>query len=499
MNPIEECDDFLPVASSSILKKRSRSCKDVEDDDAALTCPICLEEMVNSGSRCISSIKCGHLFCESCILDWYIQEIKKNERAKCPSCKSPFKKPDVRRLVTSRLIVHDVSELERVKKELEHEKRQNVELERKLARSEMALAQCRRWLLEGSKENEALKALMMKSKSNLCEKIKTTATLFTRRVFHPIHTPSFPVEMTGRSVALNWKEEMAITSVGNEKKKFGIQKVSLIDSSSIDFFTVHEKHIRDVKCSPYQPSLVLTTSMDRALKITCAKNKHIIQQYTLERPGWACSFDDSHSNYLYCGLNNNVVMVYDIRKTNATLHRLPGNSTCFPIHSIDVATNKSGAKFIFCSNTMESYFWDMSDPANPVLQRISGYNPYSLSLDSNETLLVSYRRSKHAEHGAGTKHTLYTVQDSGTNPLWSIESPHPQVPLARTHFFKQAGNEEFLVCFSKDQTLSINSREGEVEQFDVKSSVLDVKSKCIGPTRFLAAVTEQKLHLYKYE
>lgn len=84
-----------------------------EDDDDGTTCPICFDQWVMSGEHRLISLKCGHLFGESCIRRW-LQECATGSKC-CPSCKAKATTRDFRYLYAKRLCAIDNTEAENLK------------------------------------------------------------------------------------------------------------------------------------------------------------------------------------------------------------------------------------------------------------------------------------------------------------------------------------------------------------------------------------------------
>lgn len=87
----------------------------VDIDD---TCSICLDEWTNSGAHRLVSLKCGHLFGESCIRRWL------QTSQKCSQCNTVNRIPDIRVIFAKSLKASDTVELE-------VEKKQRIELQKK--------------------------------------------------------------------------------------------------------------------------------------------------------------------------------------------------------------------------------------------------------------------------------------------------------------------------------------------------------------------------------
>ncbi|XP_062570636.1 E3 ubiquitin-protein ligase RFWD3-like, partial [Saccostrea cucullata] len=69
-----------------------------DDTEDGNCCPICFEEWSTSGSHRLASLKCGHLFGQSCIEKWL-----KGQGGKCPQCNCKAKRQDIRVLYAKSL------------------------------------------------------------------------------------------------------------------------------------------------------------------------------------------------------------------------------------------------------------------------------------------------------------------------------------------------------------------------------------------------------------
>lgn len=92
---------------------------DTQDFEEGLCCPICLEYWETHGPHRLVSLKCGHLFGESCIRRW-ISESAANKC--CPQCKSKCTARDFRYLYAKRVRAIDRSEEHELRKQLDKQK-----------------------------------------------------------------------------------------------------------------------------------------------------------------------------------------------------------------------------------------------------------------------------------------------------------------------------------------------------------------------------------------
>ena len=65
-------------------------------------CPVCFDAWSNSGSHRVVSLKCGHLFGQSCIERWVHSGGK---GARCPQCNESAQKKDIRPIYVRNLKV----------------------------------------------------------------------------------------------------------------------------------------------------------------------------------------------------------------------------------------------------------------------------------------------------------------------------------------------------------------------------------------------------------
>lgn len=129
--------DGSPVVSSAKKRKRAiltpspKSQKAppgnlFDDEDDGATCPICLEHWEISGDHRLTSLKCGHLFGQSCIRRW-LQECATGAKC-CPSCKAKATARDFRFLYAKKLCALDNSELETLKIQMEEKQKDFMKL-----------------------------------------------------------------------------------------------------------------------------------------------------------------------------------------------------------------------------------------------------------------------------------------------------------------------------------------------------------------------------------
>lgn len=70
---------------------------------------------------------------------------------------------------------------------------------------------------------------------------------------------------------------MLLLSAGSASHGHGLQRLSLRDFETSDFFKIHEHQIRDVKVSMHNSEVVLSTSFDKTLCLSSITDKYIFQ------------------------------------------------------------------------------------------------------------------------------------------------------------------------------------------------------------------------------
>lgn len=149
----------------------------------------------------------------------------------------------------------------------------------------------------------------------------------------------------------------------------GFAKVSLLDPRNMPFVKVHSQPIKDIKCSPRSDTLVLSTSLDKTLKITNLLSGAVCHTFHLDQAGWSCSWDPVDPNSMIVGLQNNVVLLFDIRKTSTFVKKLDStrrSSKPLPIHSLTAIRGCSEGtntfpRGIIVGTPENAFFWSHKD------------------------------------------------------------------------------------------------------------------------------------------
>lgn len=159
-----------------------------------------------------------------------------------------------------------------------------------------------------------------------------------------------------RTMALDPISSTAYISF-QQSHQYGITALNMFDMSQSPIMPIHDGLVRDLQ---YSDRFLLSTSMDKTLKLTSTASQEPGISIPLTAPGWSCCFSESNTNKVYCGLADSSIVVYDIRniRTYESLLCSPHVLSKTPIHSMFVKRNPLGRPTVYCSNLMETFIWD---------------------------------------------------------------------------------------------------------------------------------------------
>ncbi|AQL06335.1 Transposon protein [Zea mays] len=151
------------------------------------------------------------------------------------------------------------------------------------------------------------------------------------------------------------------------------------------------KAIRDICVLP--GGHVVFASLGRKLSIFSVATNNVVLQYDLPAPGWSCSGDYTTSSHIYAGLQNGMLLVFDIRQTSAPLHSSMGLST-HPVHTIHCAVDGSGSRKVFSASSIGPCVWDASENRPSLVSGMENQGvciSLACSSPSSDVLVASYR------------------------------------------------------------------------------------------------------------
>uniref|UniRef100_A0A4W3HDP9 RING-type E3 ubiquitin transferase n=1 Tax=Callorhinchus milii TaxID=7868 RepID=A0A4W3HDP9_CALMI len=327
--------------------KITRSASDDEGD----TCSICFEPWTNAGNHRLAALKCGHLFGFTCIDRWL-----KGQGGKCPQCNKKAKRSDVVLLYARVLKAVDTSEQERLKSDLEKEQM----LRRK---AELESAQCRLHLQVVSdkctklhKQLQQLKSLVAQRGSSSSQASLSSSNPLTGHISSSQSQCKYQFEkgimisQSGNCRVMTYCASMGCLVISQPSPQTallpgcGVKKISSTNFRSVQYVPIHTKQIRSLAFSD-RDSILLSASLDNTIKLTSLLANTVVQTYNTGRPVWSCCWSSDNTNYIYAGLINGSILVYDMRDTSTHVQELPSQGSRCPVTSLSYLPRMASAAF----------------------------------------------------------------------------------------------------------------------------------------------------------
>ncbi|XP_077978822.1 E3 ubiquitin-protein ligase rfwd3.L-like [Glandiceps talaboti] len=489
-----------------------------EKDDESECCSICFDSWTNSGAHRLASLKCGHLFGQSCIEKWL-----KGHGGKCPQCNAKAKKSEIRVIYAKAVRALDTTERDRALKELEKEKelRRKVELEAAQLRMQcqLALEECSRLKAQVRVQD---KYPVMQARPGPSSAHGSISGSQPSSMGQYKLEKTIPICPNGgcRVMAFDPSRQVLVVSMPSPNQLFpghGVKKISMFDMKSSQYVTIHNKMLRDCCFNNRNDGLLLTTSIDKTVKITSVLSNTVVQTYTCQVPVWSCAWNLDDTNYIYAGLQNGSVVMYDTRNTNTEVTQFNRDGSRCPIVSLQYVESNINSTFR-CSGlltgTLEgAQFWEKRNAAD--------YTPHILPFEGNCTCLSFEPSTRHClasfrpnRNHPTARHVMYELQytqlpglGNGStstctcNEVQSFYGGSSMKLLTRSKLFPSpADHSKILACAGDEASLSAHIWDGSTGNLQQKLSanapVLDVCPFTLNNQHRLAIMTEKivKIH-----
>ncbi|KAK7800742.1 hypothetical protein U0070_014915 [Myodes glareolus] len=298
---------------------------------------------------------------------------------------------------------------------------------------------------------------------------------------------------------------------------FGVKMLSTANMKSSQYIPMHSKQIRGLAFSSRSKGLLLSASFDNTIKLTSLETNTVVQTYNTGRPVWSCCWCLDENNYIYAGLANGSILIYDLRNTNAYIQELVPQKARCPLVSLSYLPRAAVAAFPYgglLAGTLENAsFWELKTDFS--------HKPHVLSLEpggfvdfqtesSTRHCLVTYRPDKsHNTIRTVLLEMSYKLDDAG-EPVCSclpvqtfLGGPTCKL-LTKNAIFQSPENDgNVLVCTGDEASKSVllwNAGSGSLLQ-DLKTDqpVLDICPFEANQSNYLATLTEKDVHFYKWE
>ncbi|KAI1904228.1 hypothetical protein AGOR_G00003510 [Albula goreensis] len=485
------------------------------------TCSICFEPWTTAGEHRLSTLRCGHLFGFTCIDRWL-----RGQGAKCPQCNKKAKRSDIVLLYARKLQAVDNSEQESMKRSLEQEQllRRKAELESAQCRLQLQVltdecGKLRRQLQE-------LKTLMAQPGCSLSQpSVATSLGQDKAKAGHYVFTKAVLVSQTGGCRVLSYCEPLSCLLASQPSPQatlvpgWGVKKISAATLKACQYVPIHAKQIRGLTFSKQADSLLLSAALDNTVKLTSLLTNTVVQTYNAGRPVWSCCWCLDNNNYIYAGLNNGSVLVYDTRDTSTHVQELvPLGSRC-PVASLSYIPRAASSSFpcggLIAGSLDGGCFWEQVDETS--------YTPHVLPLEAggctdiqvepdNRHCLVTYRpgRSNPSLRCVLMELSRAPQQDAAQQPACScypvqtFNAGSSCKLLTKNAVFRSPVREDsVLVCAgdeASNSTMVWDASSGAlIQKLPADLPVLDICPFEVNQGSYLASLTEKMLKIYKWE
>lgn len=518
----------LAVASASV---QSAPGEEGEGD----SCTICFEAWTTAGQHRLSALRCGHLFGFTCIQRWLKAQ---GAAAKCPQCNKKAKRSDIVLLYAPKLRALDNSEQESLKKSLEEEQSLRRKAELESAQYKLKLQVVTNKYGQAQQELQELRALMSQagrssfpsSSSSSSSSASTSLLLGVSQRADGSRTAQYSfskavlVSQAGGSRVLSYCEPLSCLLASQPSPHStlvpgcGVKKVSVVNMKASQYVPIHSKQIRGLSFNRQNDSLLLSAALDNTIKLTSLLTNTVVQTYNAGKPVWSCCWCLDNSNYVYAGLSNGSVLVYDTRDTSTHVQELqPLRSRC-PVASLCYVPRAASSSFpcggLIAGSLEGACFWEQVNETT--------YRPHVLPLESagctdiqveteSRHCLVTYRpgRSNPSLRCVLMALNRTPQQDSSQlpscscSPVQTFSAGSSCKLLTKNAVFKRPDGGGTLVCAgdeASNSTMVWDAGSGSLlQKLPADLPVLDISPFSVNGEHFLASLTEKMLKLYRWE
>ncbi|XP_029009904.1 E3 ubiquitin-protein ligase RFWD3 [Betta splendens] len=518
-----------PAVSASIQSSQN---EEGEGD----TCTICFEAWTTAGEHRLSALRCGHLFGFTCIQRWLKAQ---GPAAKCPQCNKKAKRSDIVMLYAPKLRALDNSEQEILKKSLEQEQSLRRKAELESAEYKLKLQVVTNKYGQVQQELQELRSLMAQTGRSSAAPSSSSSTsssgsnpillsLSQRADGSGTGQYSFfkavLVSQAGGCRVLSYCETLSCLLASQPSPHStlvpgcGVKKVSVATMKASQYVPIHSKQIRGLSFNRQNDSLLLSAALDNTIKLTSLLTNTVVQTYNTGKPVWSCCWCLDNHNYVYAGLSNGSVLVYDTRDTSTHVQELqPLRSRC-PVASLCYVPRAASSSFpcggLIAGSLEGGCFWEQVSETT--------YRPHVLPLEASgctdiqvETesrhCLVTYRPGRSnpflrcvlmALNRAPQQDSSQTPSCS-CSPVQTFSAGSSCKLLTKNAVFRSPDGRGTLVCAGDEATNSTmvwDAGSGSfLQKLPADLPVLDISPFSLNGEHYLASLTEKMLKLYRWE
>ncbi|XP_037538995.1 E3 ubiquitin-protein ligase RFWD3 [Nematolebias whitei] len=298
----------------------------------------------------------------------------------------------------------------------------------------------------------------------------------------------------------------------------GVKKVSMVNMKASQYVPIHSKQIRGLSFNRQNDSLLLSAALDNTIKLTSLLTNTVVQTYNTGKPVWSCCWCLDNSNYVYAGLSNGSVLIYDTRDTSTHIQELePLRSRC-PVASLCYVPRAASSSFpcggLIAGSLEAAYFWEQVNETTyrPHVLPLEGSGCTDIQVETESRhCLVTYRpgRSNPSLRCVLMALTRSPQQDSSQLPTCSCSPVQTFTAgsscklLTKSAVFSSPDGCGTLVCAgdeASNSTMVWDASSGSLlQKLPADLPVLDISPLSVNREHFLASLTEKMLKLYRWE
>ncbi|NWT86077.1 RFWD3 ligase, partial [Lanius ludovicianus] len=496
------------------------------DEEEGDTCAICFEQWTNAGDHRLSALRCGHLFGYTCIERWL-----KGQAGKCPQCNKKAKRSDIVILYARTLKALDTTEQERMRSSLQKEQMLRRQAELESAQSRLQLQVLTDECSKLRKQVQELKALVSQYNVSASQQPGSSRTCLpgslpssqSQRKYHLEKV--FLVSQAGNCRVMAYCDSLSclVVSQPSPQSTFipgcGVKMMSLANLKSNQYIPIHSKQIRGLAFGTRADGLLLSAALDSTLKLTSLATNTVVQTYNAGRPVWSCCWCLDNTNYVYAGLVNGSIMIYDLRDTNSHVQELvPQKSRC-PMVSLSYLPRMASASLPYggiLAGTLEgACFWEQKAG--------NSYRPHHLPLEPGGCIdlqteintrhcLATYRPGKNnpCVRCVMMELTCSPLTEASedvvcsSNPVQTFSAGPTCKLLTKNAIFQSPENDgSVFVCAGDEASNSAllwDAGSGSLlQKLPADLPVLDICPLEVNQTHLLATLTEKVVNIYKWQ
>uniref|UniRef100_A0A1A9UP22 RING-type domain-containing protein n=1 Tax=Glossina austeni TaxID=7395 RepID=A0A1A9UP22_GLOAU len=478
-----------------------------ENDDDGLTCSICFDVWEMSGEHRLASLKCGHLFGDSCIRRWLNESARQTGTRACPQCKTKAHPKEIRYIYAKRLRAVDRSEEHRMRDELGVERNRTQSLESELSALKMSYTNIAQKLKRVEAESDRMRLLLQNGGGGTTytagdsRKSLQTYKLFLERNVEISREPG------SRVMVYAHLQSSMIVSQKSSNGLFPGYGLRFIDTPTFKpstFLHASSKLIRDISLSVNQ-QLLAVTSMEVRTKLFDLRNRQASATFmSADKPIWSCSLDRNREYFLYLGTQHGSTCVFDIRFPEAILNEFKAEADSSPV--INVASMAPSSQFPFggflvCKLTSLWFYEYSSSLRETTPCRLNVDGPFtSLKVDvAQDTVLVT-TRSRLCNHEE--RYILGKIDKIDGSVIFSISitfygSKFTNVMTRSSQIAVQSNT--LIAAYLQDTkmlTLFDVKQEQRLQSLPVQDVVYDTCPIYTNDRIYLAALTDSKYRIY---